>query len=474
MRLFDTKVQHLKYKVLREVAKASLNDTLIHAYRDIPQNIIKGPNPNYRCCIYKERAIISERITLAMGGNQSIDSPIEVINIACDECPVGGYEVTRACRGCIAHRCKTVCPKEAISFDHNHRAVIDKDKCVECGQCEKVCPYSAIVHYKRPCVNACPVEAITMNNDNTATIDYDRCIECGACVHQCPFGAISDKSEILDVVETLKDNALHKKKIYAIVAPSISSQFSYASLNQVITGIKMMGFHDVVEAALGADLAALLESKELSEKGFLTSSCCPSFVTYIEKHIKSMTPHISHNLSPMALVGAHIKKHTPNAYTVFIGPCTSKKSEAKKDTVKGSIDAVLTFEELQALIDAYDINLSTLKAEDTLNNASYYGRIFARTGGLSDAMRQAFKEQAIDFDFNPIVCSGIKESKTALLKASHNKLQANFIEGMACEGGCIGGPCCLTHGPKDLKQVDRYGKEAYEKTIKDAVLPFEL
>lgn len=473
MLLFDTKVQYLKYKVLREVAKATIHDTLVHAYRDIPLTIIPGPKPNYRCCIYKERAIITERINLAMGGDKTNENIIEVIPIACDECPVGGYEVSQACRGCIAHRCKTVCPKDAISFDHNHKAVIDKTKCVECGACEKVCPYRAIMHYKRPCEKACPVNAITMNEAQAATINNDLCIECGACVYQCPFGAISDKSEIIDVVELLKNRRFHKQKIYAIVAPSISSQFSYASLGQVINGLKNIGFHDIIEAALGADLAALLESKELTKKGFLTSSCCPSFVSFIDKHHPSMKEHISHNLSPMAIIGQHIKKQDPDAYTIFIGPCTSKKKEAKNPKVEHAIDAVLTFEELQALFDAYDLDITTL-AEQKLDNASYFGRIFARSGGLIDAMHQAFKEQQITFDFNPIKCSGIKESHIALLKASRGKLPHNFIEGMACEGGCIGGPCCLTHGPKDLRQVDAYGKEAYEKSIKDAVLPFSL
>jgi [FeFe] hydrogenase (group B1/B3) len=464
MPVFDTQVQSLKYQVLKEVAQASLTDTLIHAYRDIPNKIIPGPRANYRCCIFKERAVIRERIHMAMGGDKANDNTIQVISIACDECPVGGYEVTRACRGCIAHRCEKACPKDAIYFDEKRRAVIDKDKCIECGRCQKACPYNAIVHYKRPCQVACQVDAITMDENNAAKIDALKCIECGACVFQCPFGAISDKSEILDVVEALKNRDVRKRTPYAIVAPSIASQFSYASLPQVVSGMKTLGFDEVYEAALGADMAALLESQELAEKGFLTSSCCPSFVQYIKKHMPDMEKHISHNKSPMVIMGDHIRKHDPNAYIVFVGPCTSKKKEAKGT----SIDNVLTFEELQSLIDAYEINLKE-ENERPLDNASYFGRIFARSGGLSSAMVQAFEEQSLDFDFNPIICSGIKESKTALLKASKNRLKENFIEGMACEGGCVGGPCCLTHGARNPKQIDKFGKEAHAKKMKDAV-----
>lgn len=469
MRKFDTKVQYLKYKVLREVARQAWQDTLLENVLDIPKIIVPGKQPTMRCCVYKERAILAERVKLAMGGSADNPNVIEVIDIACDECPVGGYEVTNACRGCLAHRCEDVCRRGAISFDENHVAHIDKTKCVECGQCAKVCPYTAIVSRKRPCQNACKVKAISMNEEKAATIDNNKCISCGACVYQCPFGAIMDKSYMLNVIDLLRKSEQGRSyRLYAIVAPSISSQFKYARLGQVISGLKALGFHTVVEAALGADMVAEAESRELAEKGFLTSSCCPAFVTYIRQSFPQLLPMVSHNLSPMAAIARFIKETTPDAKTIFIGPCTAKKAEAQLDTVKPYIDAVLTFEELQALFDSRDLDITTLP-EDVLDNASYFGRIFARSGGLSDAVAEGLKEQNIDFDLKPCVCDGIEACRMALLKKSKNVLDANFIEGMACLGGCIGGAGCLTHGEKNKAEVDKYGREAFEKTISDAV-----
>lgn len=469
MRKFDTKVQHLKYKVLREVARQAWNDTLYDNILDIPKTLVPGNEPTMRCCVYKERAILAERVKIAMGGDKNNSNVIEVIDIACDECPVGGYEVTNACRGCLAHRCEDVCKKGAISFDNNHVAHIDKTKCVECGACAKVCPYTAIVSRKRPCQVACKIKAISMNGQKSATIDNEKCTSCGACVYQCPFGAIMDKSYIVDVIDLLKQSENNEKyKVYAVVAPSISSQFTYAKLGQVISGLKEVGFYTVVEAALGADMVAMSESKELAEKGFLTSSCCPAFVSYVKSAFPTLASHISHNLSPMAMLAKYIKETSENAKIVFIGPCTAKKAEAQLETVKPYIDSVMTFEELQALFDSRDIDITAL-SEDVLDNASYYGRIFARSGGLSDAVNQALKEQNIDFDLNPAVCDGIEACKIALLKKTKNVLDANFIEGMACAGGCIGGAGCLTHGDRNKAQVDKYGNEAFEKTISDAV-----
>ena len=469
MRKFDTKVQYLKYKVLREVARSAWNDTLLQDALDIPRVIVPGKTSTMRCCVYKERAILGERVKMAMGGNPNNPNVIEVIDIACDECPAAGYEVTDSCRGCLAHRCEDVCKRGAIVFDHNHVAHIDKSKCVECGQCAKVCPFAAITNRKRPCQNACKVKAISINDENAAAIDNGKCIECGACVYQCPFGAITDKSYILDVIEIIKNSRKNKNyKVYAIVAPSISSQFTYVKLGQVITGLKELGFYTVIEAALGADMVALAEAKELTEKGFLTSSCCPAFVKYIESAFPDLVPNISHNLSPMGALAKYLKDHEENAKVVFIGPCTAKKAEALKDDVKPYVDSVLTFEELQALFDSKDIDIMTLE-EGVLDNASYFGRIFARTGGLSDAVAQSLKEQNLEFDLKAVSCDGIEACKTALLKKSKNVLDANFIEGMACVGGCIGGAGCLTHGEKNKAQVDEYGKEAFEKTILDAV-----
>lgn len=470
MRKFDTKVQHLKYKVLREVAKLAWNDTLLDNLLDIPTTIVPGNTPTMRCCVYKERAILTERMKIAMGGDSDNPNVIEVIEIACDECPMGGYEVTNACRGCLAHRCEDVCRFGALSFDENHVAHIDKTKCKECGSCAKVCPYSAIISRRRPCENACKIKAIRMNENKAAAIDNSKCISCGACVYQCPFGAITDKSFILDAIDIIKKSENNTKyKVFAVIAPSISSQFTYAKLGQVISGLKKLGFHTVVEAALGADMVAYAESAELAENGFLTSSCCPAFVSYIEKSFPDLLPFVSHNLSPMATIAKYIKEHEAPAKVVFIGPCTAKKAEVQKPEVAQYVDVAMTFEELQALFDSREIDITGLE-EDVLDNASYFGRIFARCGGLSDAVAEGLKEHGFDdFELKACSCDGIEACRVALLKKSKNLSDANFIEGMACVGGCIGGAGCLTHGEKNKAEVDKYGKEAYEKTIIDAI-----
>ena len=305
----------------------------------------------------------------------------------------------------------------------------------------------------------------------SASIDINKCISCGNCVYQCPFGAIQDKSWIMDAIQMLRGSEHWGYKTYAVIAPSIAGQFAPAKYGQVVAGLKALGFSGVAEVALGADMVAWREAQELAEKKFLTSSCCPAFVDYIRKSFPDMAQHISHNLSPMGEIAKYIKRIHPGCKVVFIVPCTAKKAERKQERVKDLVDCVLTFEELQALFDSKEIDLTSLPGE-ALDNASYFGRVFARSGGLAVAVEEALKECGIspeEFTLNAISCNGITECKAALLRASKNVLPNNFVEGMACESGCIGGAGCITHGPKSKADVDKYGHEAMEKTIKDAI-----
>lgn len=466
MRNFENDVQMIKYEVLKEVTKMAAAGTLKANYKSIAKKIIPGPKARTRCCIYNERAIIQERVKLAMGGNRRNPNIIEVISIACDECPIDRFTITEACRGCIAHKCSEVCPANAI-LTVNKRAYIDTNKCIECGKCKEACPYNAVSDVMRPCKRACGAKALNFDEDKKAIIDNEKCIQCGSCVYQCPFGAIMDKSSIVDVVEQLekarKDADTH---VYAIVAPAISSQFAYAKIGQVVSGIKALGFHDVIEVALGADLVAEHEAAELAEKipagEALTSSCCPAFVKYIKINYPELVSHISTTVSPMIALSRLIKQLDPGAIVVFIGPCTSKKAEIHEQGIAGATDYAITFEELQAMLDAYEIPIEDCE-ELPLNNASFFGRIFARAGGLTAAVENVLQTKYSDLQVKTTACDGIKECEKALKLLKFNRLDADFIEGMACIGGCIGGAASLTHGPKDKNEVDKYGRLALEK-----------
>ena len=472
MNKFDTYVQQLKYQVVKEVIKKAYNDDLINCYKDIPKIISPGPKPTSRCCIYKERAILEERIALALGGNKENPNSVEVIEIACDECPIGGMYVTPACRGCLVHKCAEVCPRNAITIV-DHHAVIDKEKCIECGKCTTACPYSAIIKQKRPCIESCKVKAISVNEEKKAVIDNEKCISCGACVYQCPFGAISDKSLVLDVIDILKNSDNNKNyKVYAVIAPSIVGQFDNTTPEQIVTGIIKLGFHQVVEAALGADIALYHEAEEFKEKEILTTSCCPSFVMYVEKNFPELTKYISSSVSPMIYVAQLIKESDPTAKVVFIGPCTSKKLEYKLEKTKGAVDSVLSFEELQAFFDARDIDMQALD-ETVLNNASFYGRIFAKSGGIKQGIEKISKDLGIK-DLRPVAMNGIDECKVNLLKLKMGKSLDNFFEGMACNGGCLNGALCIHHGPKNVVEVDKFGLKAKEQDIKNSIDLYNL
>ncbi|MDU4133768.1 MAG: [Fe-Fe] hydrogenase large subunit C-terminal domain-containing protein, partial [Clostridium perfringens] len=320
----------------------------------------------------------------------------------------------------------------------------------------------------RPCMRACIPKALSYDVDSKkAVIDDSKCIQCGACVVDCPFGAIMDKSYLVDVIRLLKD----EKKVYAIVAPAISSQFNHSKIGKVITAIKKLGFEDVFEAALGADLVAVHECNEFKEKGeldFMTTSCCPAFVSYIEKNYPELKECISNTVSPMVAMARLIKSQNKDVKTVFIGPCIAKKTEAKRNEVSGDVDYVLTFEELLALLDSRNIKIDECEESDT-KHGSFYGRLFARSGGVTESVKHLIDSEGIKVDFRPILGDGIKDCDIKLRLAKLKRAQGNFLEGMACKGGCINGPGSLNHDIKNSKEVDKYGELSSSEKIKDTL-----
>ena len=478
-KLSDTNVQWIKYKVLKEVIRRAYEGGLDEAYIEIPKLISPGPKSELNCCIYKERAIVQERIHMAMGGDRNNANPVQVMETACDECPAAGMLVTEACRGCMMHSCKEVCPKGAITIV-NHRCHIDKEKCIECGKCAAACPYSAIIAQKRPCIKSCKPKALSISQeDDKAVIDNDKCISCGACVVSCPFGAITDRSLVLDIIDILKQSENNSKyRVYAVIAPAIVGQCRFGRIEQVVTAIKRLGFHQVVEAALGADITLYTEAREFQHKAsesdspVMTTSCCPAFVRFIETNFPELKDAISTSPSPMITTARLIKRSDPTAKVIFIGPCAAKKFEYTLEKTQGMIDCVMSFEELQAFLDAREID--TTQCEDTrLDNASFYGRIFAKSGGIAQGVAHVAEKLGIE-GVTPCVMNGIDQCRQHLALLRAKKATANFFEGMACDGGCVGGPLSITRSPKNVFDVDKYGNSAAEKDIDGSVNLYKM
>ena len=358
-KIFESRVDIIKYKVLRELARQTwAGRDAFMAFNDIANAVVKKGEPPSRCCIYKDRAVIAERIRIGLGEYHGSKDTVQVVDIACDECPKSGHVVTSLCRGCLAHHCRSVCPKGAIAIDTKGYAHIDKERCIECGRCASACKYHAITNMIRPCERSCPVNAISMSEDGSACIDQDKCIVCGTCIYECPFGALNDISAVVRVIHAIQAKGKENRRIYAIVAPAVASQYPGLTTAKVFGAIKAIGFDEVAEVAAGADETALTEAEELLERGFLTSSCCPAFVEYVRNEFPMLLDKVSDTLSPMVMTGRAIKAKDPRAVVAFIGPCIAKKYERKTEKAEPYIDHVLTFMELQALFDSTGIDIA--------------------------------------------------------------------------------------------------------------------
>ncbi len=444
-RTFGTDINKIKYEVLVEVAKASFEGQLNEKREEIPYTIIPGRTPRYRCCVYREREIIRQRVRLAEGhsavAGYDDKNIVQVIPAACEGCPINRFNVTNNCQMCMAKKCMGACNFGAITFEQG-RAHIDPKKCKECGRCAQACPYNAIADLMRPCKRSCPVDAITMDEDMIVNIDETKCINCGQCVVGCPFGAISDKSFMVDVIKLIKGGA----KVYAMVAPAIEGQFgANVSVGMIRSAVKALGFTDMYEVSLGADFVSKNEAEELAEAleegRKMTTSCCPAFVNMIKKHFPQVLANMSTTVSPMTATGRIIKAMDPEAVCVFIGPCIAKKGEVIDSVTLGGADYAMTYEELASMFEAKDIDPADY--EEEMQQGSKYGKNFSVSGGVTASVLEVLKEKGVECDVKVNKCNGAAECKKALMLLKVGKLPEDFIEGMACVGGCVSGPAMI-------------------------------
>ena len=437
----DANVIKIKHDVLYEVAKLAFAGELDEKRDQIAFDLIPGPKPQFRCCIYKEREIIRQRVRLAEGKTPSGEDDgnvIQVISSACEDCPISSYVVTSNCQNCLGKACINACHFGAISAGET-QSKIDATKCKECGQCAKACPYNAIAHLVRPCKNACPVDAITYDENGISEIDESKCIRCGQCIHSCPFGAIGSKTFIVDVINAIKSG----RPVYAMLAPAAEGQFGPdVTMASWKKAMKEVGFTDMFEVGMGGDMTTQSEAEEWAEAYKAgekkTTSCCPGFVNMIRKHFPELADKISTTVSPMCMVSRMIKTKVPDAYTVFIGPCIAKKSEVKDQQIEGNADAVLTFSEIRAIMKAKGVVLTA--EENSYQEASVFGKRYGNSGGVTNAVLEYLKETDNEIDAKVYRANGAADCKKALLLMKVGRLPEDFIEGMACEGGCVGGP----------------------------------
>ena len=453
----DAALLRIKHDVLYEVAKLAFEGTLEEKRDDIVYKLVPGPRAQFRCCVYKEREIIRQRIRLAEGkcpndNGHCGDNIIQVISSACEECPITRFVVTDNCQKCMGRACQNACNFGAITIGRD-RAHIDPSMCKECGKCHQACPYNAIAELIRPCKRACPVDAITMDPDSgLCVIDEKRCIQCGACVRSCPFGAITTKVYIVHVINAIKAG----KKVVAMVAPAVEGAFGAdITMSSWRTALKKVGFTDMIEVGLGGDMTAASEAAEWAEAykegKKKTTSCCPAFVNMIKKHYPTLVDNMSTTVSPMCGVSRMLKAKDPETITVFIGPCMAKKSEAADKSIEGNADYVLTFGEARALLRAKDVELEP-EPNDS-QQASVFGKRFGNGGGVTGAVLKCLEELGESTDIKVCRASGPAEVKKALLLMKVGRLPEDFIEGMMCQGGCVGGPSNLQ--PEMATKKDR-------------------
>ena len=465
---------HLKREILVRLIKSFLSDNFEENTRLIPYDMRpKGHEVPYRCCIYKEREILRDRTIAGLGCSieETDDStllselakdalkrekpderPLTVLTTACKGCVPSRIYVTDLCQGCVARPCENVCKFGAIKVTDG-KSKIDPDKCKNCGMCAQVCPYQAIQKIIVPCENACPVDAISKNEDGYAQIDFDKCISCGKCASACPFGAVHEKSQIIDVLKSIKEG----KEVIAMVAPAIMGQLP-CTPTQLRQAILQLGFSDVYEVAQGADVTTRTEANEFVERmengeEFMTTSCCAGYNELVDRHIPDMKHFRSDTKTPLYYTAEIVKKEHPDAITVFFSPCVAKRREALRND---NVDYVINYEELGAWFIALRIQVADCDNSEFKTQASAEARNYAVTGGVAKAVQTLLPEE---IPAHPVIIDGLnKQSIRDLKKYAKNGVceLGNLIEVMACTGGCLGGNATVNAYKPALKQLTQY------------------
>jgi [FeFe] hydrogenase (group B1/B3) len=489
----ETQIRKTRHKIFKGIAEIAyetdINDNraLVDRMVELPYQIVGTTKSEYMD-VYRRRAIVREMIRLGMGlslSNQEerpssltkgLDSTnidekyyepplMQVVPPACNACPENRYEVTNKCQGCLAHPCRLVCPKGAMTMKDG-KSYIDQEKCIHCGKCASVCPYDAISHLVRPCANACGVKAISSDSYGRAKIDPAKCVGCGQCMVSCPFGAIGDKSQFFQMIKSIKEG----HQVIAQVAPAFVGQFGPGvTPDKLKTALIQLGFADVFETAIGADLGCVTEAKHYAEEvatgklPFLLTSCCPSWAMLARIYFPDIVDTISNALTPMVATARVIKQQYPDSKVVFIGPCAAKKLEASRREVRSDVDFVITFEELSAIFDARGIDVSSIVPTEHMADATSAGRGYGVAGGVAEAVERCIHEYYPDVEVKIERANSLTQCKTELLLAKAGKKNGYLIEGMGCPGGCVAGAGTNIQIDKAAGELHGFQAEAEEK-----------
>lgn len=352
---------------------------------------------------------------------------------------------------------------ERLEHPQKYPAVVKLSECM--------CDCNNEKESESSCTVNCLFEAIKRDEQGKLIIKSD-CVGCGDCIKECKHNVLAERSDLIPLLELLEEKEI---PVYAMIAPAFSGQFSEeVTSGKLRSAFKKLGFYGMIEVALFADILTMKEALEFQHSihdnndFVLTSCCCPLWVALIKKSYHELVSHVPPSVSPMVACGRGIKKIRPGVKTVFIGPCLAKKAEAKEPDIKDAVDFVLTFQEVAELFKEMNIDPLTMP-EDNSDHSSKAGRIYARTGGVSEAVKTTLKRlnPEFNFDLTSQTANGIIDCKKMLNQISKGDIHANFIEGMGCVGGCVGGPKRIIPKEEGTKHVNAYGEKALSETPVD-------